>query len=311
MTQSTQRSAPGTNFEKFKAITDNSLVAVYGPTGAGKSYLAIMLALEAIASGIPIKDINYVDAERNVTAQDEAALGKAYRKMATFDEMCDFGAKAPRGKLIVMDSPTLPILGQLSGKDQRVKGDLYLKLHSLGDDLKRWCAVNDALCVIILQDQSELGKYQFESEQNKGQQRNAQYWQDPVGGKLHYFCKEVFRLVPTRQHYTGSTSMLMAHKCRRYGKGASIADLTINNDGTALKWRVNPASSLPVLPGISEQALKQLEQSLSEARSLDELENVKTMIPWNTLTKEEFDTLVSTGMKRRGELEAGNDGITF
>ncbi len=308
MAQSTQKPTPTTNFEKFLAVTDFSLTWIYGPTRGGKTTLAVKLAIEALQKFKP-EDVHYVDGERNVTAEQIAKLGKAYHPLIGLDKIFNFMKKPPKGKLIVIDSPTLAMLGKWHSLKQDGQGRLMQELHEATWYMKEWSAINEALGVIIGQDKSELGKYNAGQAQGSNQ---VQYWQDPFGGKAAYMSKEIFRLVPTRKHYTGTSSMLMAHDCRRYGRLASIADILINDKGLTVNWRVNPASAAPAPPGISDMALVDFKITLSEAFNEEALDEIRDSIPWNTLTKEQQDELKNAGAKRREELKKANsDGAAF
>lgn len=311
MAQSTHTPAPTTNFEKFRAITDNSLVMIYGPTRAGKSFLAIDIAMEALSVLGP-NDVHYIDSEKNVTAQDKDRLGKNYRYMPDWNDLKNFCMNPPKGRLLILDSLTLPILGLWALKKQAGQGQMMQELQAAAASLKMWTAKNDGLCIIVGQDKSELSKFELQSGSAAQGNQPKQYWQDPFGGKMTFFIKEIFRLVPTLKSKEATRSMLMAHDCRRYGRGASIADLTINNKGLSLNWRVNPASAAPAPVGISENAFTDFKIALSEAINEEQLDQIRDGIPWTTLTEEQRNELKAVGAKRRDEIKSGGaDGAPF
>lgn len=294
------------DIEILKALTGNSLVEIYGPTRSGKSFLAIKMCLEAVESGLKTE---YVDSEANVTELDKKRLGAGYKYIPVWDDLVKYidGLEKRKLDVLFIDSLTLPLLGEFAMKNQKDRGELMLKLSEMSYKLKLWTAKHDALCVIVAQDKSEISKEVTQERYDQLQKKKVQdFWLEPIGGKSQYFIKEIMRLVRVNSTPEKTSSILYSHACRRYGRGAALADLVITSKGVAVNWRINPAVSEPAPKGVSEHALADFLAAIDAATSENELGDISSRVPWKELLPEQHKAIGEAGKARKEALEKGD-----
>ncbi len=297
-----QKSTP--ILDHLKDLVGNDEVMIYGPSRAGKSSFARQLALECMDAGLKPY---YLDTEGNLDEEDKGKLGSCYKYTPDLEEVVAIAKKLGKYDAVILDSVGLPVLGAYAAANMKERGEMMLKLHGILSDIKLWCYRNKAFALVVNQDKSEMSVTETEKRSAKKERRGLDI--DPFGGKGVYFVKEIFRLVPLAFTKDHTRSLLVAHDCRKIGRGTNVAEIVLNQKGLSIDWKIGPKGPKKEAltgiekPGISENAMLDLETMIQDSRSEEELEKVWSDIPKDKLSKKQHDRLAEIGAAQRKALK--------
>jgi len=202
--------------EQIKEIVEEDILEIFGPSGIGKSKLALYLALEAQKKG---QEDNFLDTEHNLGRTDYALLGKAYHYEPRIIGISDFLEKLPKADLFVFDSIGFPILVHFAKLTLRGRGDALLKMIDWVGTIKEWCCQHNALTILTNQPESEMSRVQAGRDHA-----------EPFGDKSIYATKEVWELIPERKSSRETISKLIAYRSRIFGQGHQLAKVIISKE---------------------------------------------------------------------------------
>ncbi|MEW6188785.1 MAG: AAA family ATPase [Actinomycetota bacterium] len=274
----------------FKDLVGNDLVMIYGPTRAGKSSLAREIAKEVLKNG---GKVFYLDTEGSLDLMDRKELGQSYRYTPLFEEIENIVRRLPELDVFILDSVGLPILGKYARANFKQRGEAMLSMHALLADIKDWAHKKQAIAIVINQDKSTISREETES---------GEEILEPFGGKGAYFVKEILRLIPVRRDRNITRSLLLAHDCRKLGRGAPVAEISITADRFDFSWKLKEREA-PI--GIPESSFKDFEILINEASTDADLDKVKNQIPWDSLSPEQKKTLSDLGKEKRRQIREG------
>jgi len=211
------------NITKLRDLAGEDLIEVFGPSGSGKSKLALALVREARAAGLPFF---YADTERNLTAEEARELERSYRYLRTMSEVDEFVRRIPAARLLIFDSVGYPVLVHWSRMplDQRMTA-LVKMINWLGT-IKEWAGANQALAIVTNQPESVFV-----------QERSGREYPEPFGDKSIYAAKEVIFLEREQKREQVTRVKGLAYRSRRYAALTPLFDMVIGKE-IKLSWRV-------------------------------------------------------------------------
>lgn len=220
------------------------LVEVFGPSGSGKSVFTIEVMKSAMKD--EGKNALFVDTERNVGSLDEIE-GADYVYIPEWNDIYNycigqgslltddsFGEKTHSGNdipdgydIVVLDSIGFPALVQYG--EYRVANDadqfkVFNELQVITGRLKQYAQRNNALVIVINQPKSDLS-----DADDPG----------PFGDKSIFGFKEVWKTDKLSSNETKTTCNVNAFRSRQKGKGTSIYEVEIDDNGVNIKFVAN------------------------------------------------------------------------
>lgn len=217
------------------------LIEVFGPSGSGKSVFAVEIMKSAMNNDG--QKALFIDTERNVGSLDEIdsadyvyvpewkdiynyCTGKgAMLNSNSFGEKTHSDNDIQDGyDVVVLDSIGFPALvqyGEYRVADDADQFKVFNELQVITGKLKQYAQRNDALVIVINQPKSDLSE-----EKDPG----------PFGDKSIFGFKEVWKTVKLSSNETKTSCKVKAYRSRQKGKGTTIYDVGITDEGVTVDY---------------------------------------------------------------------------
>ena len=206
-------------YEKVISIVGFDIFQVFGESGTCKTTFALELAKSAIKQG---KKVVYIDTERNVS---ETPPGVEYYYAPEINEISDFLRNPPKADVYILDSVGFALVGEIAEKGRKYIQDLIQKVQAWAYILKKMTYRHKALALLINQPKST-----FRSGENINVEEIP-----PVGGKLIFGTKEVWRTSIAKMTAESTIAHVTAWRSRKYGRGRVLFEIKVSDAGTVVK----------------------------------------------------------------------------
>lgn len=204
------------HYEMVLKITGYDIFEIFSDSGTGKSKIALEIARNAVKNN---HRVFYYDTEGNITEEEAEFFGKNYEYSPAINDLLNF--KFPDVDLLIIDSVTYPFWIKFASMNMKERGEALLKLHAYLGKLKEWCVKTKRLAIVISQPISEL------REDRR-----------PWGGKAFHIAKEIVKPELVSSAPNETVINIVAYRMRRFGRGAIIANVVINDRGVDIRWRI-------------------------------------------------------------------------
>lgn len=214
-------SAPTSNLLKvIKEDYEADILEIFGDSGACKTKLAVLLALEGKRDG---KKVRFVDTERNLRKAEIQALGDSYQYLPSISDIDGFCKNLPKEpEVIIIDSVGYPLLTEWARLTSEKKGEVLTKLIAWKGELKDWAINGNKLVIITNQPDSDFMK-------------GKDYINRPFGDKARFASKEIWVIERLGMQKGITRSAIRTFRSRIKGYGLDVAQIEVNDQGTIIK----------------------------------------------------------------------------
>ena len=206
-------------YEKVINIVGFDIFQVFGESGTCKTTFALELAKSAIKQG---KKVVYIDTERNVT---DIPNGIEYYYAPEIEKISDFLRNPPKADVYILDSVGFALVGEIAEKGRKHIQDLIQKVQAWAYILKKMTYRHKALALLVNQPKSTY---------RAGENVNIEEV-PPVGGKLIFGTKEVWRTSIAKMTAESTVAHVTAWRSRKYGRGRVLFEVKVSDTGAVVK----------------------------------------------------------------------------
>jgi len=205
-------------YEKVISIVGFDIFQIFGESGTCKTTFALELAKSAMKQG---KKVVYIDTERNVT---DIPNGIEYYYAPETEKISDFLRNPPKADVYILDSVGFALTGEIAEKGRKYIQDLIQRVQAWAYILKKQTYRYKALALLINQPKSTFRSENVNVEEVP-----------PVGGKLIFGTKEVWRTSIAKMTAESTIAHVTAWRSRKYGRGRVLFEIKVSDAGTVVK----------------------------------------------------------------------------